>query len=95
MNENGELQTSHRNIEAMLVQHFRDITEENNLDREQCINEIIKNIPKPVSREDNFNLNKLVTEEEINEVIKDIHNGKAPGPDGFNVDFFKVCYNNC
>jgi len=46
-----------------------------------------------VSREDNFNLNKPVTEEEVSEVIKDMHNGKAPGPDGFNVDFLKACWN--
>ena len=29
-------------------------------------------------------------EEEVNEVIKEMQNGKAPGPDGFNVDFFKA-----
>ena len=46
-----------------------------------------------MSREDNFNLNKIVTEEEVSEVIKDMHNGKAPGLDGFNVDFFKACWN--
>eukprot|EP00253_Pinus_taeda_P008351 PITA_08351 len=46
-----------------------------------------------VFREDNFNLNKPVTEEEISEVIKDMQNRKAPGPDGFNVDFFKACWN--
>ena len=46
-----------------------------------------------MSREDNFNLNKPVTEEEVSEVIKDMQNGKAPGPNGFNVDFFKACWN--
>eukprot|EP00253_Pinus_taeda_P006840 PITA_06840 len=30
-------------------------------------------------------------EEEVNEVIKEMHNGKAPGPYGFNIDFFKAC----
>jgi len=33
-----------------------------------------------------------MTEEEVKEVIKEMHNGKAPGPDGFNVDFFKTCW---
>lgn len=93
LNENGELQTSLKNIEVALVQHFKGITKENNIDREQCIKEITKNIPKMVSREDNFNLNKLVTEEEVSEVIKDMQNGKALGPDGSNVDFFKACWN--
>ena len=34
-----------------------------------------------------------MTEEEISGVLKEIHNGKAPGLDGFNVDFFKACWN--
>ena len=50
-------------------------------------------MPKLVSREDNFNLNRPVTEEEVSGVLKEIQNGKEPGPDGFNVDFFKACWN--
>jgi len=93
MNEDGELQTSHKNTEAIMVQHFRGITNENNIDRDQHIKEIIKNIPRMVSREDKFNLNKPITEAEVSMVIKDMQNGKVPGPNGFNVDFFKACWN--
>jgi len=91
--EDGEFQNTHKDIEAVLVQHFRNITQENNPDRDQSIKEITRHIPKLVSREDNLNLNRPVTEEEVNEVLKDMQNGKAPGPDGFNVDFFKACWN--
>ena len=45
-----------------------------------------------VSREDNSNLNRLVIEREASEVLKEMQNGKALGPDGFNIDFFKVCW---
>eukprot|EP00253_Pinus_taeda_P036365 PITA_36365 len=30
--------------------------------------------------------------EEVEEVMKDMPNGKAPGPDGFTIDFFKACW---
>ena len=46
-----------------------------------------------VSREDNCNLNRSVTEKEVSEVLKEMQNGKALGPDGLNVDFFKSCWN--
>eukprot|EP00253_Pinus_taeda_P033628 PITA_33628 len=88
-----QLQTSHKNIEEVLAQHFRSITKENNPDREQCIREITNNIPKLVTREDNFNLNKPVTKEEVSEIIKDMLSGKAPAPYGFNLDFLKACLN--
>jgi len=73
-----------------MVQHFRGITNENNLDRDQHIKEIINNIPRMVTREENFNLNKPITKAKVSTVIKDMQNGKAPSPDGFNVDFFKA-----
>eukprot|EP00253_Pinus_taeda_P009447 PITA_09447 len=90
--EGGEIQTTHKDIEFVLIQHFRNVTRENTLHRDQSIRGITGHIPKLVSREDNFNLNRPVEEEDVNEVLKDMQNGKAPGPDGFNVDFFKACW---
>ncbi len=79
-------------MESVLVQHFQSIAEETIVDRSQFIKSFTKNIPNLVTREDNYNLNRPVMEEEVNEVIKEMHNGKALGPDGFNVDFFKTCW---
>ena len=72
----------------MLVKNFQDIDKENFSGREHFIKDLIKHIPKLVSREDNCNLNIPVTEKEVSEVLKEMKNGKAPCPDGFNVDFF-------
>ena len=33
-NERGEIQTTHKDIEVVLIQHFRNITRENTLDRD-------------------------------------------------------------
>lgn len=63
-------------------------------DRSHSIKNFTKNIPKMVTREDNYNLNRPVMEEEVKEVIKEMHNGKAPGPDGFNVDFLQNLLGN-
>eukprot|EP00253_Pinus_taeda_P017896 PITA_17896 len=61
-------------------------------DRSRFIHKITQHIPKLVTSEDNHNLNRPVSEEEVSEVIKLMQNGKASGPDGFNVDFFKACW---
>eukprot|EP00253_Pinus_taeda_P013673 PITA_13673 len=91
--EGGQLLSSHEDIEVVLVQHFRGIAKENILDREHFIKVLTRHIPRLVSREDNFKLNRPVTKEEISDVLKEMQNGKGPGPDGFNVDFFKYCWN--
>jgi len=88
MNEDGELHISHEAIDAVLVQHFQGITQENNSNREHFIREVASHILKLVPREDNFNLNRLVTKGAVTKVLKDMQSGKAPGSDGFNVDFF-------
>lgn len=88
----GNQLNTHKDIEVALVQHFQGIAEEPLLDRSQFINDFTKHIPKLVTRNDNYNLNRHVNEEEVSEVIKDMQNGKAPSLDGFNVDFFKACW---
>eukprot|EP00253_Pinus_taeda_P008591 PITA_08591 len=62
-------------------------------DREQSIRVISKHIPKLVTREENFNLIRPVSKEEVSEVLKEMQTGKVLGSDGFNVDFFKACWN--
>ena len=75
----------------MLIQHFRGIAKETCSDREHSIRDLTRHIPKLVSKEENFNLNRPVTEEEVIEILKEMQNGKAPSPDGLNVDLFKAC----
>lgn len=91
--EEGDIHQSHEEIEAVLVKHFRDIAKENFLVREPFIKDFTKHTPKLVSKEDNSNLNRSLIEKEVSEVLKEMQNGKAPGPDGFNVDFLKACWN--
>eukprot|EP00253_Pinus_taeda_P003921 PITA_03921 len=91
--EGEQLPNTHEQIEVVLVQHFRGIAKEPISNREPYIKDLTRHIPKLVSREDNFNLNRAVSEEEISEVLKEMQNGKPSGPDCFNVDFFKSCWN--
>lgn len=79
-------------MEFVLVQHFLSISKEPLVDRSRFINNFTKFIPKLVTMEDNHNLNRPMSEEEVSEIINEMQNGKAPGPDGFNLDFFKACW---
>eukprot|EP00253_Pinus_taeda_P029777 PITA_29777 len=79
-------------FEAKKSVEIKNITQENIPDRDQSIRGITRHIPKLVSREENFNLNRPITEEKVSEALKDMQNGKAPCPDGFNVNFFKACW---
>jgi hypothetical protein len=45
-----------------------------------------------VTEEHNVNLCKPIAKEEVDQVVQEMPNGKAPGPDGFTVEFFKACW---
>eukprot|EP00253_Pinus_taeda_P008377 PITA_08377 len=58
----GKQLNTHKEIESTLVQHFQGIAEEPLIDRTQFINDFTKHIPRLVTREDNYNLNRSVNE---------------------------------
>lgn len=66
----GHHLNTHKEIETVLVQNFQSIAEEPLLERSQFIRDFTKHIPMLVTREDNYNLNRPVNEEEVSEVIK-------------------------
>lgn len=45
-----------------------------------------------VTKEKNINLRKPIAKEEIDQVVQEMPNGKAPGRDGFIVELFKACW---
>ena len=78
-----------REIEEELSQHFSDILKEDGGDRSRAINMITDLIPRTVTKENNeIQLVKLVSMQEVEEVIHQMALGKAPGPDGFTSNFF-------
>ena len=59
---------------------------------EQVSSDFLHNVPSLVSIEENFDLMKPFSEQEIVEVIWAMESDKAPGPDGFLIHFYKVCW---
>jgi hypothetical protein len=61
---------SHKEIKNKLVNHFQGIAQEPNQDRTEAIQRITQHIPKLVTEEQNINLNKSITKEEIDQVVQ-------------------------
>eukprot|EP00253_Pinus_taeda_P033781 PITA_33781 len=55
-----------------------------------AIQEIFSAIPRLVTEDQNKALMRAATLEEIEEIVKAMKKGTAPGPDGFTVDFFQA-----
>ena len=76
-------------IKAESSKHFSKIYTAKHVNNSD--NDIMELVPQIVKRKDNERLTQRVMMEEIKDVVYDMEDDKAPGPDGFNANFIKVC----
>jgi len=89
---NGNQIYQHTKMEALLVNHFKDMLRKPNFGREEVIHRITHQIPSKVSREHNLALLREITLEEVEEVVKNLPKNKALGPDGFTAEFYQATW---
>eukprot|EP00253_Pinus_taeda_P029063 PITA_29063 len=92
-NAEGDRVIEQEEIEKILVDYFKGILTENQRDRGEAINNICREIPRLVTVEQNMALMRAVTMEELGEVVMNMSKNKAPGPDGYTVEFFQASWN--
>eukprot|EP00253_Pinus_taeda_P031484 PITA_31484 len=86
----GERVVEQEEIERVLVEYHKGILTETQDDRGEAIEQICKEIPKLITAEQNKALMRAGTREEVEEVVMNKKKGKAPGPDGFTVEFYQA-----
>ena len=77
-------------IEEELTSYFEGIMTEDGVDRDQDIARTTALIPGTLSREDNEMLNKPISMQEVEDVVSQMAQGKAPRMDGFTTNFFHL-----
>ena len=70
--------------------HFYLFFQEDGLSDGEVSAKFLENVPSLVSSKDNYDLMKPFTEKEILDVIWAMDPDKAPGPDGFSFQFYRV-----
>eukprot|EP00253_Pinus_taeda_P034616 PITA_34616 len=88
-----EILKNHNDIFALLSDHFNSIAQEPPINREEAIKELTAAIPKSITSDQNWALCREISMEEVEEAIRSMPNDKAPGPDGFTINFYKACWN--
>eukprot|EP00253_Pinus_taeda_P001472 PITA_01472 len=88
----GEILKNHNEISALLSDHFKSISQEPHINREKAIKELMEAIPKIITADQNWALCREISMEETEEAIRSMPNDKAPGPDGFTINFYKSCW---
>eukprot|EP00253_Pinus_taeda_P030007 PITA_30007 len=87
-NEQGAKIETHEGIESEFLNYFKQAHQEPNIDKMPAIDKILRNIPKLISEEHNHLLLIPVDLQKVEEAVRQLKAGKAPGPDGFTSNFF-------
>jgi hypothetical protein len=89
VNDRGDHLTSFQEIAAEASQYFATLFREESQGDSATEAQVISCFPHLVSREANEKLMNDVTLEELEGIVFQIKRGKAPGPDGFPIEFFQ------
>lgn len=85
---NGNVHSNHAGIENAFLIYYKDLWTSLPARLVDIINALPRDLPH-IFDADAANLIRAVTKEEVYCTIYDLPTGKSPGPDGFNVEFFR------
>ncbi|XP_056172498.1 uncharacterized protein LOC115693838 [Syzygium oleosum] len=87
--EDGVLITDPQEVNSHIVRHFQSLLNGGSAPAQPSVSELEILIEKVLDENQRTNLTQPITEEEIKLNLFSLAKDKAPGPDGYNVEFFK------
>ena len=88
--KDGNKMAEHEEIKTHVLQHFRDLYQDKDETDPIAQAELLFGIPSLIMEQDNKDLSKSIMEPEIKESIWELQVDKAPGLDGFTINFYRA-----
>ena len=91
-NNNDQIITGQDNIKKLAFQHFNQLYSDNGEADPLSQADLLSEIQPSITEEENKEVEKLISENEIIEAIWTLHLDKSPGPDGFTINFYRAAW---
>eukprot|EP00253_Pinus_taeda_P014967 PITA_14967 len=88
----GQIYKGFAQIQEAATNHFRNLLSAERKGQEEDELDFLSVVPNLVSEEANASLMRPAMEEEITNIVWSMDPDKAPGPDGFSIHFYRICW---
>ena len=88
----GTILEEHADLERELMGLYKTMLTEPDVSKEEFIQQVLVHVPTLVIEEHNASLMKPISMHEVEIAVKQMAEGKAPGPNGFTINFFNHCW---
>ena len=89
-NEDGTVITEKAAISTEVRNFFENLYNDEEYVSQECMEEMVQDIPALISPEESLQLEFPISEEEVKKAIWSLHPDKALGPDGFPIRFYRT-----
>ena len=85
----GEIIKDFDQIKQQTTNHFHELYTTNGRSEDEIVDNLIRNIPGKLTKDNNLHFNRKIEEAEILKSINQFNEDKALRPDGFTLHFYK------
>ena len=89
-NEDGTVIIGQAAINTEVRSFFENLYNDEEYVSQECMEEMVRDIPTMIIPEDNLQLKSPISEEEVKKAIWSLHPDKAPGLDDFPIHFYRT-----
>ena len=91
-NEDGTTIIGQAAISTEVRNFFENLYNDEEYVSQDCMEEMVRDIPALISPEESLQLESPISEEEVKKAIWSLHPDKSLGPNGFPVRFYRMCW---
>ena len=89
MNSKGDIKHDTESMKAIAIEYYTDLFDTKVIDN-SIAQRLLRNIKNKITPQQRASLDKIITKEELDEIVSKLPKNKTPEPDGIPAEFYQT-----